>query len=80
MDATLLQKARAIMRTAVSMPKNADMCAEIPKGTLDDVLRIFPGARVLNGKEASAQRIANDHRKDSRPRIPQRQLRLVSRN
>jgi len=55
MDANLLEKARTVMRRAIATSRDAEPSAEIRKGiTIDDVLRIFPGARVLNDEDAQA--------------------------
>ena len=48
MDAKLIEKARVVMRKAAATSRHANSCADIGKGiTLDDVLRIFPGAMVV---------------------------------
>jgi len=55
MDAKLIEKARAVMERAAVTSRDAEPHRETRKGiTLDDVLRIFPGARGLNDEEAQA--------------------------
>jgi len=55
MDAELLEKARAIWRGAMSKCESAKPAEATKRGiTVADVLRVFPGARILTDQEAKA--------------------------
>jgi hypothetical protein len=56
MDATLLERARAVLQRT-TRAKSAEPCAEMRRGiTVDDVRRVFGGGRILSKAEASALR------------------------
>ena len=81
MNAKLIEKARAIMRRAIAPSRDAEPHRETRKGiTVDDVLSVFPGARVLTAEEVQALKMQQPEDRQgfaSAPSNAPQQMRLI---